>query len=424
MKTYVLSLGSNLAPRMDHLRSALFKISQFAKICKVSPAFENPPLLPPDAPKSWYQFFLNTAIQIETELSPLELLKKIKSVELDCGRPQDHLQWSPRSLDIDIIFELSKKNELLSFESQELKIPHSSWALRNFVLTPLVHLLGGEHPELNLLQKHRGADQPLTAFVAILNVTPDSFSETAEHKDADSLLKKFRDLLEIHPAAIDIGAESTRPGATPVDPKEEWLRLEPVLNYYREHKHLFPFTRLSLDTRHAVTAQKALDYNVTILNDVSGLQDPAMREVAEHFQSVVLMHSLTVPADPRQTLPPHSSPTAEVVRWMQQQLESLTTTLQKKIILDPGIGFGKTPLQSLELLKNVRSFYQFKQPLLIGHSRKSFMNLWTQKEYGDRDFETLGVSASLFGSIEFLRVHNLEAHQRMAQSLLALGAPT
>jgi dihydropteroate synthase len=227
-------------------------------------------------------------------------------------------------------------------------------------------------------------------------------------------------LLNLHPALLDIGAESTRPGATPLTSDEEWARLEPLLCHWKELKSSYPFTQLSLDTRHPQTAEKALAYDVSVLNDVGGLASVQMQDVAAHFDTTILMHSLSVPADPRNVLPKDQMATSELKSWLDTKLSDLPQNLLEKLIFDPGIGFGKTPLQSLELLQNLDEFKSYDLPLLVGHSRKSFMNLWCGKTFSNRDLETLGVSAQLFSQVEYLRIHNLDAHQRLQKSQLAL----
>ena len=421
MNQYVLSLGSNLSPRKNHLQTALVKLSEFSTLRKISPLFENPPLLPPGATESWYHFFLNAAVWIETELSPEALLDQLHTMERAAGRTADRTTWSPRPLDIDIILQLSKNGDSLSYQSPRLQIPHPAWEQRNFVVTPMMHLLKGTPAgaTLSIVKKHRELKNPLCVFSAILNATPDSFSEDPQSQEA--LPNKMQRLLNLHPALLDLGAESTRPGATPLTPDEEWTRLEPLLSQWKEIKRSYPFTQLSLDTRHAQTAEKALTYNVSVLNDVGGLASPKMQEVAAEFDSVILMHSLSVPADPKTVLAKEQTPTTELKSWLEKKMSTLPQNLLAKIIFDPGIGFGKTPLQSLSLLQNLNEFKSYDLPLLIGHSRKSFMNLWCGETFSQRDFETLGVSAQLFSQVEYLRIHNLKAHLRLQKSQLALA---
>ncbi len=421
MNQYVLSLGSNLPPRKNHLQTALVKLSEFSTLRKISPLFENPPLLPSEAPESWYQFFLNAAVWIETELAPETLLDQLNSMERAAGRTADRATWAPRPLDIDIILLLSKTGEPLTYHSPRLQIPHPAWEQRNFVVTPIMHLLKGTAAgtALSIVKKHRELLTPLCAFSAILNATPDSFAEDPQSQESPP--KKMQRLLKLHPALLDLGAESTRPGATSLTPAEEWARLEPLLGLWKEIRHSYPFTQLSLDTRHAQTAEQALAYNVSVLNDVGGLTSLQMQDVATQFEATILMHSLSVPADPKTVLPKNQNAGTELKAWLENKLATLPQALLAKLIFDPGIGFGKTPLQSLSLLQNLNEFKSFDLPLLIGHSRKSFMNLWCDETFSERDFETLGVSGQLLSQAEFLRIHNLEAHQRLQKSQLALA---
>ncbi|MBY0384736.1 dihydropteroate synthase [bacterium] len=360
---------------------------------------------------------MNTAIKIETLLSPEDLFSKLQNVEFEVGRDQKRRKWSPRPLDVDIIFMLDKNNESINHSSSTLQIPHPYWDSRNFVLSPLIHLLNTP----SIVEKHR-REKPLSVFAAILNVTPDSFSEKSS--SLKQKLSDFQNLLALHPAVIDIGAESTRPGATPLTHEEEWQRLSPLLTYWKEVSQNFPFTKISIDTRHFETAAKSLSYNVSILNDVSGLNQPKMIEVAEDYEKTILMHSLTVPAEPQTTLPDELNAVDELKKWLDVKIKNLPQSLIPRLIFDPGIGFGKTPRQSLELLQKISEFHVYNIPLLVGHSRKSFMNLWTQQNFADRDFETLGVSAKVIHQVEYLRVHNLEAHQRLQKSILALQGPS
>lgn len=232
----------------------------------------------------------------------------------------------------------------------------------------------------------------MTQLVAILNVTPDSFSDGGIGDYAARAAQATTDGASV----IDIGAESTRPGATPVTPQEEWARLEPVL------QSIPKTVPLSLDTRHPETLTKAIPFGVRWLNDVGGLQDERLVAVArEAGLTMVLMHSLTVPADKNVTLPADCDVITTLIEWAKPRIDTLKS---EKLIFDPGLGFGKTVAQSWRIIEEAERFKALGVPILIGHSRKSFLNLPME----ERDAATATISRKLAAKgIDYLRVHNV-----------------
>lgn len=409
MNSYVIALGSNQGNRLAHLHEALKRLSKIGSIAKVSPALENPPWLPDGAPASWFSFFLNAAIIVETSLSPVELLLVTQQIEKDLGRPADHPAWSPRTIDIDILFELSGTQA----NHPHLQVPHPQWEKRNFVLAPLSHILPAykSSSQKTVLELYRKETKKLPSLMAIVNVTPDSFSQKKKDINNAELFENLTSHFKSGVAYIDIGAESTRPGAHVLSPDEEWERLEPILSHVRELKKDYPFTQVSLDSYHAKNARRALDYNVDILNDVRGLEDEAMQEVAGNYKNVVVMHSLTVPADKNVNWPENIDPVKALQRWIDFKFNSLSQVKPENLLWDPGFGFGKTPAQSLALIQKFEAFKNLPLRSVVGHSRKSFMNLWTEKPFKDRDPETLILSNVLTEKgADILRVHNIPAH--------------
>jgi len=251
--------------------------------------------------------------------------------------------------------------------------------------------------------------------MGIANVTPDSFSDGGELSTTDAVDGHATQLAAAGAAFIDLGAESTRPGATPLSPDEEWARLEPALGHLVDRfrgELLRP--RLSIDTYHVETAQRALACGADLINDVSGLTTPAMVELAgSSGAEFVAMHNLGVPADKTRTLPADEDPTAAVERWLEERL----TEWQRagldfnRIVFDPGIGFGKNALQSLRLLRNIERFQRYGLRLLVGHSRKSFMHHVTAASRAERDLFTVGTSLRLCDrGVDILRVHDVAMH--------------
>jgi dihydropteroate synthase len=231
----------------------------------------------------------------------------------------------------------------------------------------------------------------------ILNLTPDSFSGSNTYQDAEQMLLDGADY-------IDVGAESTRPNATEVTPEEEWARLEP---FFKTAKKI----PISLDTRNPQTLKKALAYNnINFLNDVSGLQNDQMVQLAKNTDiNVIVMHSLTVPADKNVVLT--SPPVQTLKNWFTSKLAHLTAAgiNPNKIIFDPGLGFGKNMAQSAEIVQKAPELAAFCHALgtkiLYGHSRKSFLNVPDSQ----RDLETARLTRYLYAAnVDFVRVHNVK----------------
>lgn len=415
---YYIGAGSNLGDKPAALLKALNAIHKEMPILKIAPLFENPPLLPPAAPESWYSTFINTAFKINWDKSPEQLLAVLKKIESSCGRKTSE-PWSPRILDLDI---LACDDDSI-FESPDLIIPHAHVLKRPFTLGPLSHIA----PQLKInnvtvLDHWRRLPSKTPFVMAALNCTPDSFSRA---ENESSAIEQFSELLKNTTAIIDLGAESTRPGAEPVTAHKEIERLTPVLEMWKSLRREHPWTQISIDTRHPETAQWALDHGVTILNDVEHLQNQKMQELAAHFDHVVFMHSLTVPADKTVVMNSQSSIAQDLESWCLKKLETLKHIPMEKLIFDPGIGFNKTPVQSLRILQNLNIFKTLPVRLLVGHSRKSFMNLWSSQPYSARDLETFSAALALQDQpINILRVHNakdmsraLLSYQCLTQSL-------
>lgn len=252
------------------------------------------------------------------------------------------------------------------------------------------------------------------AIMGILNLTPDSFS--GDGLMGMQALQRARQLAEDGADILDIGAESTRPGATALLPEQEWARLEPVLHAINDQSWRQQ-VRLSIDTRHSVTAARALDMGVDIVNDVGGLANTEMDEsLEEHECDIVVMHALSIPADPAITLAASGDIIAEILQWKSIVTQRAKTRglATHRLIYDPGIGFGKTAEQSLALINRAAELKQSGGRWLYGHSRKSFMKLMSDAPAEARDELTRTFSAQLAeAGIDYLRVHDVAGHVRM-----------
>lgn len=246
----------------------------------------------------------------------------------------------------------------------------------------------------------------MTQLVGILNITPDSFSDGGAFTDPSVALAHADKLFADGAALIDIGAESTRPGATPLTPAEEWERLEPVLGTLLAR---YP-GQISLDTYHPETAERALRLDSTvIINDVTGMTNPAMVEtVARHKARCIISH---LPATDPQAAH-YQAPIDDVSDVRNDLLQKLALLGDKgvpvgNIILDPGIGFGKTPGLNGALLEFAK--YVPGHDVMIGYSRKRFlgekrMELGTNLQAGRK---------AVASGAAYLRVHDVAGHKQI-----------
>ena len=421
-----IGLGSNLNNRLDNLEKALKALVQKGfNVLKTSSVYETEALLPSKAKADWNRSFLNAVVKISApDVGPTELLSVLNTIEKDMGRPHTREKWSPRIIDLDILLL-----DDIVLNTSALTIPHPEIINRNFVLTPLkeinplVKIPTASSVSKKALTCFREHPKPLPTWMAIFNTTPDSFSDGGELKLArfTDELKKIQDhFIPI----VDLGAESTRPGAMPVSSKKEWERLKPYIDkFFDFYKDQMFRPKLSVDTRYPQTAEKAIEKGADIINDVSGQLWKTPGLFSNGNVDYVLTHSVTVPVDRTQTLPLDKDPVEEIKKY----IESTINTMEKRnislerVILDPGIGFGKTAEQSLEILKRVKEFYCFPLRIMIGHSKKSFMSVFSSAPFAKREFESIGVSLALIKKgVDILRVHQADLHARSSKGFFAL----
>jgi len=253
------------------------------------------------------------------------------------------------------------------------------------------------------------AGQP-PRIMGILNVTPDSFSDGGHFASTEAALIQADRLISAGADILDIGGESTRPFAEPVTEEEELRRVVPVIRGIRQ-KYTVP---ISIDTTKAAVARKALEAGANIINDISALRKDVdmISLVQETTVPVIIMHMQGKPAD-MQINPEYSDVTGDILDFFQERLEWLTTNnvAVDRLIVDPGIGFGKTLQHNLSILKNINKFSSLGTPVLLGHSRKRFLGDITDIEIEEgRDLATAVVSAlCCTENIAIIRVHNVAA---------------
>jgi len=255
--------------------------------------------------------------------------------------------------------------------------------------------------------------------MGVINVTPDSFSDGGEWLGATAAVEHGRALVADGAAILDVGGESTRPGAGPVDEAEELARVVPVLEALAGVE-----ARLSIDTSKAAVAAAALDAGAAIVNDVTALRgDPEMAPlIAQRGCDCCLMHMLgeprTMQSDPR-----YDDVVADVKAFLKQRLEFAVAQgiAEERIWLDPGIGFGKAVDHNLELLRRLDELVALGRPIVIGTSRKSFLGRITGRDAHERVPGTIAANVlALARGASIFRVHDVPE----ARDALAVAAAT
>ena len=242
-----------------------------------------------------------------------------------------------------------------------------------------------------------------TLVMGILNVTPDSFSDGGLHFDPARAVEAGLAMEEAD--VLDVGGESTRPGAEPVAAEEEIRRVEPVVRELAARGRL-----VSIDTTKPAVARRAFEAGARILNDVSALADPELgREAAKAGVPVILMHMKGTPRN-MQEHPEYGDVVAEIADYLRERLErALSLGISRaKILLDPGIGFGKRTEHNLEILRRLEELRSLGRPVVVGTSRKSFIGHVLGREVGARrDGTSATVAAAVLRGADMIRVHDV-----------------
>lgn len=262
---------------------------------------------------------------------------------------------------------------------------------------------------MNKLLNVRGRllDLSTPAVMGILNVTPDSFHDGGRFDSVDAAVKQVASMLESGASIIDIGAQSTRPGAEFLDAEQEWNRLSVLLP---ELSKCFPEAVFSIDTFHSTVADKAVEAGCAVVNDVSGGEmDPNMYATVSRLRvPYVLMHMQGTPAT-MQVAPEYEDVVKYIFDYFLKKIRLLREAGVKDIILDPGFGFGKTLEQNYELLASLTYLSELECPILAGLSRKSMINkvIGTKPESALNGTTALNVIALMNGA-SILRVHDVK----------------
>lgn len=250
------------------------------------------------------------------------------------------------------------------------------------------------------------------ALMAIVNVTPDSFSDGGKFLSVDRAVDHALQLVADGADILDVGGESTRPYSQPVTAEEEIARVLPVIERLVQETDV----PISIDTSKSSVAKAAAQAGAEIINDVTGLEgDPAMIDVAiETGAAVCVMHMQGTP-QAMQDDPKYNDVVADVLSYLQQRKQKLLTAgiATEKICLDPGIGFGKTHPHNLELLNRAEEFLSLDSPILIGHSRKGFIGTLIGDKDAERDSGTLAITLQMAAKgMHVVRVHEVASTRR------------
>jgi dihydropteroate synthase len=258
-----------------------------------------------------------------------------------------------------------------------------------------------------MIQTFAGLSLDIPQVMGIVNATPDSFSDGGKYLGADAAIAHGRRLVAEGAAIIDIGGESTRPGAAPVSPEEEIARTVPVIRALAGEG-----IRVSIDTRHAAVMEAAVGAGAAIINDISALQgDPdSLAVAARGGASVVLMHMQGQPGD-MQADPAYQNAPREIYDYLAARIDACLDAgiALEKLCVDPGIGFGKTVEHNLQLLASLGSLQALGVPVLLGVSRKSFIGALSRQEPAERRLagSLAAAQAGLDRGVKILRVHDV-----------------
>ena len=304
-----------------------------------------------------------------------------------------------------IIPRLRRQPFGLAIVSSQIKQTLDNFKKDNFTIP-----LGGKI--LNLAKK--------TAIMGILNVTPDSFYDGGRYTCQDEALRRVEQMIEEGADIIDVGGESTRPGSERVSPKEEIKRVIPIIEKIRENFDV----PISIDTYKAEVARQAIEAGANMVNDISGLRfDPKLKEVvAKCDVPVVIAHIKGTPKD-MQDNPQYRCLMGEIISYLREGIKMAEEAgiSSDKIIIDPGIGFGKTTEHNLRIIKRLPELKSLGKPILIGASRKSFIGDVLKLPVSERLEGSLAIgSLSVFQGANIIRTHDVKETRRVVDLIRAV----
>jgi len=273
------------------------------------------------------------------------------------------------------------------------------------------------------LGEHAWLLGPRTYVMGVLNCTPDSFYDGGRHTTPAAIGAHYERLVAEGADCVDVGGASSRPGAPEVEAAEEWRRIAPACEAARRAGHPVP---LAVDTTRYEVAARACDCGATLINDVSALRfEPRLADLASRFNAaLVLVHMQGTPGT-MQRAPHYDEVVSDIRAALAAAIEIATArgVPRAQILIDPGIGFGKTTAHNLELLNRLPEFSLLECPILIGCSRKKFIGTLLDLPVEERLNGTLGAhAAAVAGGAHVVRVHDVAAHVQLVRLLDAVRA--
>lgn len=247
-----------------------------------------------------------------------------------------------------------------------------------------------------------------TKLVGILNLTTNSFSDGGMYNDFEKAKEHLLELISDGADIIDIGAESTKPYSSPVSPKEQLEKLLPIIDFAKNK------TAISIDTRSAVVAEECINAGANIINDVSGFDyDEKMVDViAKHNIPIIIQHSQGTP-ETMQNSPHYNNLIEDIFLNLKKKIDFAHSKNIKNIIIDPGIGFGKTKEDNFEIIKRIEEFQSLNCPIMLGISRKSLLDMPNADNLA-KDIYTTAINAlAIERNVDYIRVHNIKMHRKL-----------
>lgn len=326
------------------------------------------------------------------------------SIGFDCAVNRDTITCKCEYTDCILCGTVSQINKLI------LKLKIQPFRLKNLA-DELSKTLNSAIEPLNL--RNKAFDWARPYIMGIINVTPDSFSDGGYYLPPEIAINKAVELINDGADIIDIGGESTRPGAEMVLPDEEIKRIIPVILGIRAINKEIP---ISVDTRNYLTAKEAIEAGADIINDVSGLNydEKLLEFVCKNNIPTIIMHSENIPAVSK-TEDRESDVIEDIYKYFFKKIEFLNQKGLKNnsIIIDPGIGFDKSVNESFEIIKRIDEFSTLNCPILVGISRKSFISKSFELSKDELDEATLTYNSFLVNKgVNIIRVHDVKNHKK------------